>query len=87
MCIERLAMHPLPLHLYPQIRIISPFIRSKTMVRISKQSEKRNRSPRKHRAPAAKTGALKDNLPKGFKEHANALNGDVGAMAFIPKIK
>jgi hypothetical protein len=57
------------------------------MVRISKQSEKRNRSPRKHRAPAAKTGALKDNLPKGFKEHANALNGDVGAMAFIPKIK
>lgn len=57
------------------------------MVRISKQSEKRNRSPRRHRAPAAKTGALKDNLPKGFKAHENALSGDLSAMAFIPKIK
>lgn len=57
------------------------------MVRISKQSEKRNRCPRKNKAPAAKTGAVKDNLPKGFREHSNALSGDVGAMAFIPKIK
>lgn len=57
------------------------------MVRISKQSERRAKSPRKHRAPAAKTGARKDNLPNGFKEHANALSGDTGAMAFIPKIK
>ena len=57
------------------------------MVRISKQKERRNRSPRKHRAPCAKTGPLKDNLPKGYKEHGNALSGDASAMAFIPKIK
>lgn len=57
------------------------------MVRISKQSERRNRSPRKNRAPSPKTGPMKDNLPKGFKEHSNALEGDVAATAFIPKIK
>jgi len=57
------------------------------MVRISKQSEKRNKSPRKHRAPAQKTGTLRDNLPKGFKEHTNALSGDYASTAFIPKIK
>lgn len=57
------------------------------MVRISKQSERRNRFPRKHRAPSEKTGALKDNLPNGFKDHANALEGDMAKMAYIPKIK
>lgn len=57
------------------------------MVRISKQSEKRSRFPRKHRAPNAKTGPLKDNLPKGFKEHPNALESDLAKMVFIPKIK
>lgn len=57
------------------------------MVRISKQAEKRNRSPRKCRGPSVKTGPLKDNLPKGYKEHDNALPGDVAATAFIPKIK
>ena len=57
------------------------------MVRISKQQERRHRSPRKHQAPVPKTGPLQDNLPKGFKPHANALSGEVGAMAFIPKIK
>lgn len=57
------------------------------MVRISKKSERRNRSPRKNRAPSEKTGSLRDNLPKGFKEHANALDGEVAATAFIPKIK
>lgn len=57
------------------------------MVRISKQSERRNRSPRKHRAPSVKTGPLRDNLANGFKEHDNALTGDVAAKAFIPKIK
>lgn len=57
------------------------------MVRISKQSERRQRSPRKNRSPVVKTGPLKDNLPKGFKAHENALSGEVGAMAFIPKIK
>ena len=57
------------------------------MVRISKQAERRNRFPRKHRAPSPKTGALKDNLPQGFKEHANALEGDIAKAVFIPKIK
>ncbi len=57
------------------------------MVRISKQAERRNRFPRKHRAPSEKTGSLKDNLPEGYKAHANALEGDLAKMVFIPKIK
>lgn len=57
------------------------------MVRISKQSERRNTSPRKHRKPSVKTGALQDNLPKGFKEHSNALDGGLEKLAFIPKIR
>lgn len=57
------------------------------MVRISKQSEKRSRSPRSCPKPSVKTGKQKDNLPKGYKEHANALAGDSAALAFIPKIK
>jgi len=57
------------------------------MVRISKQSEKRSRSPRKHRKPSEKTGPLKQNLPAGYKVHANSLEGDVAKKAFIPKIK
>ena len=57
------------------------------MVRISKQAEKRNRFPRKHRNPSEKTGSLKDNLPSGFKEHANAVSGELAASVFIPKIK
>lgn len=57
------------------------------MVRISKQAQKRNKSPRKHRAPSPKTGPLKDQLPNGFKEHPNALQGECAAACFIPKIK
>lgn len=57
------------------------------MVRISKQAERRNRFPRKHRAPSIKTGPLKDNLAHGFKEHVNALEGDLAKAVFIPKIK
>lgn len=57
------------------------------MVRISKQSERRHQSPRKHKAPSVKTGPRKDALAKGFKEHKNALEGETGAVAFIPKIK
>lgn len=58
-----------------------------TMVRISKQAEKRSRSPRKSRAPSPKTGPLRDNLPNGYKQHDNALEGDLATTAFIPKIK
>lgn len=57
------------------------------MVRISKQSERRSRFPRKHRAPSPKTGPVEDNLPNGFKDHANAIEGDIAKYAFIPKIK
>lgn len=57
------------------------------MVRISKQAEKRSQFPRKTRKPMPKTGPRKDNLSQGFKEHPNALQGEVGATAFIPKIK
>lgn len=57
------------------------------MVRMSKQGERRNRFPRKHRAPSAKTGPVQDNLPNGFKGHPNALEGDLAKMVFIPKIK
>ena len=57
------------------------------MVRISKQSERRAESPRRPRPPAPKTGAKKDHLKNGFKEHANALSGDQAALAYIPKIR
>lgn len=54
------------------------------MVRISKQAEKRARSPRRHQKPAEKTGPLKN---KGFREHPNAIEGQAAKTAFIPKIK
>lgn len=57
------------------------------MVRISKQSEKRQRSPRRHKAPSPKTGPRKENLPHGYKQHANAVQGEMAGKAFIPKIK
>jgi|LakMenEpi03Aug12_release.lakeMendotaPanAssembly.Ray.scaffolds.fasta_scaffold77899_6 hypothetical protein len=57
------------------------------MVRISKQSEKRQKSPRRPRPPSKKTGSKKMNLPLGYKEHPNALQGAVGQSAFIPKIR
>lgn len=56
------------------------------MSRTSKQEERRARCPRKHRAPSVSTGPKKDNLAKGFKEHANAVEGDLSAKMFIPKI-
>jgi len=57
------------------------------MVRISKQAEKRSKSPRRPRPPAQKTGSLSDNLPNGYKHHPNAIEGDLATVAFIPKIK
>lgn len=57
------------------------------MVRISKQAEKRRRSPRKHKKPSEKTGPRKDNLPLGYKAHENALEGEMAGLAFIPKIR
>lgn len=57
------------------------------MVRISKQSERRAMSRRRPKPPAEKTGPKKDKLHEGYKPHANALEGEQGALAFIPKIK
>jgi len=57
------------------------------MTRLSKKGERRAISHRKHKAPQPKTGPLKDNLPKGYKPHPNALEGDLAKVFFIPKIK
>ena len=57
------------------------------MVRISKQAERRSVSYRRPQPPSKKTGPKKDALPQGFKLHANAVEGDLAQMSFIPKIK
>jgi len=56
------------------------------MVRISKQAERRNKRPHRTRAPSPKTGAKKDNLAAGFKEHANALEAG-SSTTFIAKVR
>ncbi len=55
------------------------------MTRLSKQARKRMVSPKRPKTPGPATGPKKDNLPKGFKEHANAAPQE--ASVFIPKIK
>jgi hypothetical protein len=57
------------------------------MVRISKQEERRGVSPRKRRYPSPKTGALKDKLPLGYKEHPNGFVSEKNTNIFIGKIK
>jgi hypothetical protein len=57
------------------------------MTRISKKAERRNQSPRKHRHPSVKTGSLKDNLAKGYREHANAHEGSESELVFISKVR
>ncbi len=57
------------------------------MTRTSKQAERRNTSPRKHRNPSKKTGSRKDCLELGYRPHANALEGNAAAAAYIPKVK
>ncbi|NGX31622.1 MAG: hypothetical protein K940chlam8_00998 [Chlamydiae bacterium] len=54
------------------------------MVRISKQSERRGVSFRRPKRAGKKTGAKKDNLPKGYKEKFNAVASN--EHVFIPKI-
>lgn len=63
------------------------YIKETTMVRISKQAERRSQFPRKTRNPSVKTGPVKDNLKNGFKEHSNAVDGDLAKQVFIPKIR
>ena len=57
------------------------------MVRISKQEERRSRSPKRRRAPSPKTGPRKENLSLGYKPHINALVDQPAGLCFIPKIK
>ena len=57
------------------------------MVRLSKVTRIRSVSKKRPSQPAQKTGALKETLPNGFKEHKNALTGDVATRAFIAKIR
>lgn len=57
------------------------------MVRLSKQTRDRSESRRKRRPACAKTGPLKDHLAKGFREHVNALEGDLGRVSFVGKVK
>ena len=57
------------------------------MVRLSKVTRIRAVSKKRPSTPQVKTGALKENLPNGFKEHKNALVGDLASQAFIAKIK
>lgn len=44
------------------------------MTRVSKKDRLKN-SPRRPKPAGKKSGPKKDNLPKGFKEHANAYAG------------
>jgi hypothetical protein len=58
------------------------------MVRISKQQERRHRSPRRPSLPAVETGSMAQNLSLGYKPHDNALAAAKDVMlAFVPKIK
>jgi len=57
------------------------------MTRTSKKEERRQRCPKKNKAPSVKTGPLKDNLPLGYKERENTLDGEMAKKVFIAKIK
>ena len=58
------------------------------MTRLSKKAERRGVMPRRPRPPAEKTGAKADNLPKGFREHNNALSETTAASTmFVPEVK
>lgn len=57
------------------------------MVRISKKNRDRSVSPRRPQPEQKKTGAVRDNLPKGYKEHENALEGEKQAGCFVGLVK
>ena len=56
------------------------------MVRISKK-DRLKRCPRKPNYGSVKTGPLKDNTPKGYREHENALKECGDFSQFIGKMK
>ncbi len=57
------------------------------MTRVSKQEERRNKSPRKPKIGSVKSGPKKDRLKKGYKEHLNAIMDKEAAYSFISKVK
>ena len=56
------------------------------MTRISKQSERRHKSPRRPKKPSPKTGPKKDNLASGHRTHENIAPTELALTRFIPKI-
>lgn len=57
------------------------------MTRMSKQGERRAKSPHRPRLPMPKTGKVKENLPLGYKPHVNGLSdAAIAQTIFIPKI-
>jgi hypothetical protein len=58
------------------------------MVRMSKQGERRAKCPRKRQVRISSNccGQVQKSA-EGFKAHANAVDGDLAARVFIPKIK
>jgi len=57
------------------------------MVRLSRQTKRRAVSFRRPKSPHPETGPKKDNLPKGYKEHKNAVQSNAGVAVFIPQMK
>ena len=55
------------------------------MTRLSKQNERRQKSPRKHRLAGVKTGPRKDKLERGYREHLNAVENSQG-LRFVPVV-
>lgn len=53
---------------------------------MSKQGKRRATSPRKYRAPFAKTGPKRDHLEYGYKPHDNAIQAESIPQRFIPKM-
>ena len=56
------------------------------MTRMSKQGERRNKSPRRPKMPSPKTGSKKDNLAAGHRTHENIAPTELALSRFIPKI-
>ena len=57
------------------------------MTRMSKQGERRARSPRKYRLPTPKTGPKRDQLEFGYRTHPNAVGAESAQDRYIPKIE
>ena len=56
------------------------------MTRMSKQGERRAKSPRKHRPPAPKTGPKRDMLEFGYRLHQNGVAAESVTGRYIPKM-